>query len=111
MMPGMDGVSLYQEMKRQRPEIVAVLTTAYPNHPRAEGSLKTGVWRIIPKPVDIAPLLTLLDEAVNLPLVLLVDDDADLCTNLWDLLWERGFRVSIAHDTSHSSRPSWRRRL
>ena len=98
MMPGMDGVSLYHEMKRQRPEIVAVLTTAYPNHPRAEASLKTGVWRIVPKPVDLPGLLTLLIEAVNLPLVLLVDDDTDLCANLWDLFWERGFRVNVAHD-------------
>jgi hypothetical protein len=26
-----------------RPEVVAVLATAYPNHPRAEESLKTGI--------------------------------------------------------------------
>jgi DNA-binding NtrC family response regulator len=98
MMPGMDGVSLYCEMKRQHPEMVAMLTTAYPNHPRAEESLKSGVWRIVPKPVDLGHLLVLLDEAANLPLVLVVDDDADLRANLWDLLWEKGFRVSVAHD-------------
>ena len=32
------------------------------------------------------------------PLVLVVDDDEDLCANLWDLLHERGYRVCIAHD-------------
>jgi two-component system OmpR family response regulator len=30
--------------------------------------------------------------------VLLVDDDPDLCANLWDLFRERGYRVSVAHD-------------
>lgn len=56
------------------------------------------MWRIVPKPVDLDRLLTLVDEALNRPLVLLVDDDADLCANLWDLLWEQGFRISLAHN-------------
>jgi DNA-binding response OmpR family regulator len=30
--------------------------------------------------------------------VLIVDDDRDLCDNLWDLLHERGYRVRLAHD-------------
>lgn len=98
MMPGMDGVALYEEMKRQRPGMVAVLTTAFPNHPRAEESLKAGVWRIVPKPVDLTRLLRLLDEAAHLPFVLIIDDDADLCASLWDLLTEQGFRVTFAHD-------------
>lgn len=98
MMPGMDGLALYQEIKRQRPGTVAVLTTAFPNHPRADESLKAGVWRIAPKPIDIAQLLGLLDQAAKLPFVLIVDDDADLCATLWDLFHEQGFRVSFAHD-------------
>jgi DNA-binding NtrC family response regulator len=98
MMPGMDGLALYHEIKRLRPEIVAVLATAYPTHPRAEASLQAGVWRIVPKPVDPARLLALLDEALHQPLVLVVDDDPDLCTNLWDLFRDRALRVGVAHD-------------
>jgi DNA-binding response OmpR family regulator len=37
---------------------------------------------------------------VNQPLVLLVEDDHDLCASLWDLLRERGYRVSLAHTAS-----------
>ena len=65
MMPGMDGVSLCQEMKRKCPEIVTILATAYPNHPRAEESLRFGMWRIVPKPVDLVRLLSLVDEALS----------------------------------------------
>jgi DNA-binding NtrC family response regulator len=43
MMPGMDGLALYREMRQVRPEVVAVLATAYPDHPRAEESVKTGI--------------------------------------------------------------------
>ena len=39
-----------------------------------------------------------MDEALGQPLVLVVDDDHDLCANLWDLLRDRGFRVGLAHD-------------
>jgi DNA-binding response OmpR family regulator len=38
------------------------------------------------------------DEAVGQPLVMVVDDDHDLCANLWDVLREGGYRVSLAHD-------------
>ena len=65
MMPGMDGVALYQEMKRKCPQIVAILATAYPNHPRAEESLKFGMWRVVPKPVDLVRLLSLVHEALS----------------------------------------------
>ncbi|HEY1378712.1 MAG TPA: response regulator [Gemmataceae bacterium] len=98
MMPGMDGLALYQEIRQLRPETVAVLATAYPNHPRAEASLAQGVWRLVPKPVDLPRLIALLGEALAQPLVLIVDDDPDLCASLWDLFRDRGFRVGLAHD-------------
>ena len=98
MMPGMDGLALYQEIKQLRPEAVAILATAYSNHPRAEQSLGVGVWRLVSKPVDIQKLLAIVDEALSQPLVIVVDDDPELCLNLWDILREKNYRVSIAHD-------------
>jgi CheY-like chemotaxis protein len=98
MMPGMDGAALYGEMKRVRPGTVALIVTAYPNNPRAEHALASGAWKVVPKPVELPALLALVEEAVEQPLVLVVDDDPDLCANLWDLLRERSFRVCLAHD-------------
>jgi len=98
MMPGMDGISLYYEMKRRSPETVTVLATAYPNHPRVDHGIKSGLWKILSKPVDLSQLVTLLDEAVKQPLILVVDDDQDFCASLWDLLRDEGYRVAVAHD-------------
>jgi CheY-like chemotaxis protein len=98
MMPGMDGAALSAELKKLQAGTVAVLVTAYPNHPRAEAALAAGAWRVLPKPVEFPRLLALTDEAVSQPLLLVVDDDPDLCANLWDLLRERGYRVCLAHD-------------
>jgi two-component system response regulator HydG len=97
-MPGMDGLTLYREIKRLRAGTVAIVVTAYASGTTAEEALGAGAWQVVPKPVDFPKLLGLVDEAVGQPLVLVVDDDHDLCASLWDLFRERGFRVCLAHD-------------
>lgn len=64
MMPGMDGIELYGKMKEQSPETIAILATAYPNHPRADLALKSGLRKILSKPVDLSQLAATLDEAL-----------------------------------------------
>jgi DNA-binding NtrC family response regulator len=97
-MPGMDGLTLYRELRKLRAETVAIVVTAFANKDTTSEALAAGAWQLLPKPVDFPRLLQLVDEALGQPLVLVVDDDPDLCANLWDLLRERGYRVSIAHD-------------
>jgi CheY-like chemotaxis protein len=97
-MPGMDGVTLYRELRKLRAETVAIIVTAFAGGETAAEVVAAGAWQLLPKPVDLPRLLSLLDEALGRPLVLVVDDDPDLCANLDDLLRERGFRVCIAHD-------------
>jgi two-component system, NtrC family, response regulator HydG len=97
-MPGMDGLRLYREIKRLRAGTVAIVVTAYASGTTTDEALGAGAWQMLPKPVDFPKLLGFVDEAMGQPLVLVVDDDHDLCANLWDLLRERGFRVCLAHD-------------
>ena len=99
-MPGMDGLTLYREIKRLSPSTVAIMLTANVSGASSEDALRAGMWKVLPKPVDLARILPLVGEAVSQPLVLLVDDDHDLCASLWDLLRERGYRVSLAHTAS-----------
>ena len=54
--------------------------------------------RCSPSRSTFSKLLQLMEEAIDQPLVLVVDDDRDLCENLWDVLRDRGFRVCLAHD-------------
>jgi CheY-like chemotaxis protein len=97
-MPGMDGLTLYRELRRIRADTVAIIVTAYAGSDVVEEALAAGAWRVLAKPVDFPKLLDLVDHAVGQPLVLVVDDDPDLCASLWDVLRERGYRVAIAHD-------------
>jgi DNA-binding NtrC family response regulator len=83
---------------------VTIIVSAYASAETAEEALAAGAWRMLPKPIDFPNLLQLVDEAIDQPLVLVVDDDPDLCHNLWDLLRERGYRVSCAHDEPTAAR-------
>ncbi len=97
-MPGMDGVTLCREIRRIHSGVVPMLVTAYANAETAREAADAGAWQILSKPVDLAALMSLVEEAGGQPLVLVVDDDPDLCANLEDLLGEHGFRVCVAHD-------------
>jgi DNA-binding NtrC family response regulator len=49
-------------------------------------------------------LISLVDEAIRSPLILVVDDDSELCANLWDIFHQRKFRIHTAGDSAHASR-------
>jgi DNA-binding NtrC family response regulator len=102
-MPGMDGLTLYRQIKKIRAGTVSLLVTAYATAATASEALSAGAWKVVAKPVDPARLLGLMDEALGQPLVLVVDDDTDLCENVWALLSERGFRVNLAHGATEAA--------
>lgn len=102
-MPGMDGLTLYRAIKKIRSGTVAVIVTAYAGGATTEEAVAAGAWKVLPKPVDFPRLLQTVEQAVGQPMVMVVDDDPDLCANLWDLLREHGFRVCIAHDQREAS--------
>ena len=102
-MPGMDGLTLYREIRKLRSGTVAMVVTAYATTETVSEAKEAGLWQVLSKPVDFSRLLPLVDEAVRQPLVMVVDDDHDLCRNLWDILRERGFRVAVAHDEDEAA--------
>ena len=52
-MPGMDGLTLYREIKKLRAGTVAILVTAYASGATSEEALAAGAWQVLPKPVDL----------------------------------------------------------
>lgn len=97
-MPGMDGLEFYRHIRRLSAGTVAIVVTAYASGSTAASILDAGAWKILSKPVDFPRLMQLVGEALNQPLLLLVDDDQDLCDTLWELFRERGYRVAVAND-------------
>jgi len=103
-MPGMDGFELYRRIKEISAGTVAVVVTAYASSDTARSVLEAGAWKLVSKPVNIPNLVGLVEEALSTPLVLVVDDDSDLCESLWDVFREQGFRVHLAYDVGGAQR-------
>lgn len=97
-MPGMDGLTLSRKLKELSCSMVVILTTAYANRDTVAAAPEHGVWRVFSKPLDLQRMLPLLLEVSEQPLVLLVEDDADLCHSLSDVLQDKGYRVCFASD-------------
>lgn len=101
-MPEMNGIELYREIKNRQPEIAAILVTAYADEVSTSRAEESGIDEIIDKPVDLPRLVGSVNEAADQPLLLIVDDDEDLCQSMWDTLRDQGFRVGIAHRPSEA---------
>jgi two-component system response regulator HydG len=97
-MPGMNGLELYRAIRRISSGTVAIIVTAFVSSDTAKSVMQAGAWRIVPKPINFGQLQSEVEEALNQPLVLVVDDDHDLCQSLWDLFREQGYRICLAHD-------------
>lgn len=95
-MPGMDGLTLASKLKEVSASTVVILTTAYANRDTLVAAPKHGVWRVFSKPLNLPLIIPSLVEVSKQPLILLVEDDADLCHSLSDVLQDKGYRVCFA---------------
>ncbi|MEM7314239.1 MAG: response regulator [Planctomycetota bacterium] len=97
-MPDTDGATLYEQIKKVQPSLVAIMITAYAGSDGVDRARNAGTWHVLRKPVDFEQLLDLIQQAANQPVVLLVDDDSEFCDNLWTILREEEIRVAIANN-------------
>jgi CheY-like chemotaxis protein len=97
-MPGMDGLTLCRDMRKFHTAMVPMIITGHAGGIFEGEARASGVYHILPKPIDFPKLLALVSEVLARPLVLVVDDDPDLCLSLEDLLHERGYRICTAQD-------------
>jgi DNA-binding NtrC family response regulator len=64
-MPGMDGATLLQEIKKLNPEILVVLMTAFGTVEQAVEAMKSGAYDYLTKPIDLDELLILIERIEN----------------------------------------------
>jgi len=99
-MPVMDGVETYRRIKKIRPEVVAVMMTAYAVEDLVQEALQEGAYGVIHKPLDIEKVIALCERARQSEqgaLILVVDDDPGTCITLKTILTRKGYKVGIAH--------------
>lgn len=108
-MPGMNGVELYQRIKAACPGTAAIVVTAFSENDLAQAARAAGATEIVSKPVDLQRLVQHVEDAVGQPVVMIVDDDPELCDALSDVLRSQSFRTAVAHDVESARRQLARR--
>lgn len=103
-MPGMSGADAVHRIRRVDPGVAAVVITAYPKEDDLETARREGLLAVLPKPVPIPMLMSLLGDARRDGLVVLVEDDPGLCDNLTEVLREHGFSCVTARSVLDADR-------
>ncbi len=62
-MPGMDGAALAEEIKQTRPELAAIMITAYSGGTAARRVVENGTVQLLRKPVEVGRLLPMVRQA------------------------------------------------
>ncbi|MFQ5649930.1 MAG: sigma-54-dependent transcriptional regulator [bacterium] len=61
-MPGMDGITLLQRIKKLQPEAIVIVMTAYGTTESAQMAIKSGAYAYLTKPFSMDELLLLLEK-------------------------------------------------
>ena len=100
-MPVMNGVETYKKIKVISPSTPVIMLTAFALEELIQESLQEGVFACLRKPLDFDLLFSTIEKAIpGGSMLLVVDDDENLCHNLMDVLLKKGYRVSVAIDST-----------
>lgn len=100
-MPVMDGVETFKKIKEIAPDTPVIMVTAFAVEELIREALREGAFGALRKPLDFDKLFTLIEKAVSDgALILVVDDDENLCANLKANLDNKGYRVCVAYDSN-----------
>ncbi|ODS32155.1 MAG: putative two-component response regulator protein [Candidatus Scalindua rubra] len=98
-MPKMDGVETFRKLKEVSPETPVIMMTAFMVEDLVKLSLQEGAFGAFQKPLNLKRLFCSIEKAIpNGALIMVADDNEELCINLSDILVEKGYRVTIAKD-------------
>jgi two-component system response regulator HydG len=107
-MPVMDGVETFRKLKEIAPDIPVIMVTAYAVDDLIREALRDGAFGSLRKPLDFDRLFELIERAIpDGSLLLVVDDDENLCSNLENILSDKGYRVAVAYDGNMAMRETW----
>jgi DNA-binding NtrC family response regulator len=107
-MPAMNGVETFKKMKEIAPGTRVIMMSAYAVEDLIKEALQEQAFGFLKKPVDFEKLYKLIEQATAKGgLILVVDDDQEFCANMNNILTDKGYRVSTAHDGDMAIEKVW----
>jgi two-component system response regulator HydG len=97
-MPEVNGMELFKAIRAIQSDLPVLFMTAYSSDKLVQEGLEAGAAGVLTKPLDINLLLSLLSHLRKERSVVIVDDDAQFCATLADILQARGYAVTQVTD-------------
>jgi len=92
-MPEMSGIELHRAIRAIDPELPVVFMTAYAADETIQEGLEDGAIAWLTKPLNIHLMLNFLSTLRKESTIVVIDDNANFCKTLRDILEARGFNV------------------
>ena len=96
MMPGMNGVESFLEIRKMKPDAKVIMMTGYSVEQLLDQAIDSGAYGVLHKPVSIGEVLEALERVKSQGMVLVADDDPEFSENIKEVLQDEGYRVCMA---------------
>ena len=96
MMPGMNGVESFMEIRKIRPAAKVIMMTGYSVEQLLDQAVQEGACGILHKPININDVLDAMDRIQSKGMVLIADDDPEFSGAIKDVLMDDGYKVCVA---------------
>ncbi len=94
-MPELNGIELHHRLREIQGDLATILLTAYADSHTHQAAEEAGFWFVIEKPLDVPAIAEKLEGLTRRPLLLVVDDEPDLCVNLQQLFHQHQIRTAV----------------
>ncbi len=96
MMPGMNGVESFLEIRRIKPNAKVIMMTGYSVPQLLSHAIENGAYGVLHKPVTVDQVTEALERVQSQGMVLVADDDPDFADTIKEVLEIQGYRVCMA---------------
>jgi two-component system, NtrC family, response regulator HydG len=95
VMPNMNGLETFREIKKFSPQTAVIMMTAFTVESLVREAHQEGAYAMFYKPLDLGKIISVIEDYLSGPLILIVDDRETVRENFKYLLCGRGYNVRV----------------
>ncbi len=98
MMPGMNGVESFFEIRKMRPDAKVYMMTGFSVEQLIQQAIAHGAMGVLGKPIDLNRVLGVLNDIKPAGLVLVAEDDPDFGPELKEMITSAGYHCELVNN-------------
>jgi len=95
-LPDMNGVAVLRQLHKKDPQVRIIVITGYHVEQLLAEAIDDGTVEVLRKPLEIGPVIKILDRIQKENIILIVDDDPDAAKRVTAQLTDQGIKTLLA---------------